>query len=160
VPGDNVVTLHPPIQYSIIWLIIGCILLLLIGIWYGVMFWITRKRKPKTIEQLPPAPTDFDLDRLKAKYLQLIDECYQNYQVHKTDLKGLHRGLSMTARYFVYEARHFPAPRLTLADLKYAPFPELTKVVEEYYAKEFAAVENGTATQAVKAAKDFVNRWV
>jgi len=159
VPVDNL-TLHPPIQYSIIWLIIGCMLLLSIVIWFGILFWLTRKRKPKTIEQLPPAPSDFDLEKLKARYLQLVDECYQNYQVRKTTLKGLHRGLSMTLRYFVFEARHFPAPRLTLADLKDAPFPELSKVIEDYYAKEFAAAEQGTAIQSVKAAKDFINQWV
>lgn len=158
-PADNV-TLHPPIQYSIIWLIIGCILLLSIAIWFGVLFWLTRKRKPKTIQGLLPAPSDFDLEKLKAKYLLLIDECYQNYQLRKTNLKGLHRGLSMTIRYFVFEAKHFPAPRLTLSDLKQAPFPELTRVIEDYYSKEFAAVERGTAIQSVKAAKEFINRWV
>lgn len=105
-------------------------------------------------------PSDFDIEKLKVKYLKLIDECYQNYQVRKTTLKGLHRGLSMTVRYFVHEARHFPAPRLTLSDLKYAPYPELTKVIEEYYAKEFAEVESGTAVQAVESAKGFINRWV
>lgn len=154
------VQLNPLVHYSGTWLVIGCLLLLSIAIWFGVVFWLTLPRKPKTIGQLPPAQTDFDIARLKLKYLQLIDECYQNYQLRKTDLKGLHRGLSMTLRYFVFEARHFPAPRLTLADLKSAPFPELTKVVNDYYAKEFAAVEKGTAIQAVNIAKDFINRWV
>lgn len=158
-PADSV-TLHPPIQYSWLWLIIGCALLLLVAAWFGGLFWVTRKRHPKTIAQLTPAASDFDIEKLKAKYLQLIEECYQNYQVRKTTLKGLHRGLSMTVRYFVFEANHFPAPRLTLSDLKNAPFPELTTVIEEYYAKEFAAVEQGTAVQAVEAAREFVRRWV
>lgn len=158
-PVDNL-TLHPPIQYSIIWLIIGCCLLALVAIWYGVMFWLTRRRKVKTIAQLPPGQEPFDLEKLKLRYLQLIEECYQSYLQRRTNLRGLHRGLSMATRYFVYEAQHFPAPRLTLRDLKRAPYPKLTELIEQYYEKEFAAIEHGNAQQSVDAAKDLVRQWV
>lgn len=158
-PVDKL-TLHPPIQYSIIWLIIGCCLLLAIAIWYGVLFWLVRKRKVKTIAQLQPGLSPFDLEKLKLRYLKLIDECYESYKQQRTSLKGLHRGLSMTTRYFVYEARHFPAPHLTLADLKRAPFPKLTKLIEQYYEKEFSVIEHGDPQEAVNAAKELIQQWV
>lgn len=153
-------TLNPPIQYSIIWLIIGLALVAGIVGWFGFAFWITRRKAVNSLENLGPASSDFDLEKIKRKYLQLIDECYQNYQKHDTSLRGLHRGLSLTVRYFVYEAKHFPAPRLTLADLKRAPYPSLTKLISEYYVDEFAVIEHGDPQASVEAAKDLVRRWV
>lgn len=151
--------LNPPIQYSVIWLIIGSCLLAMIVLWYGVLFWLTRKRKARTLAQLGPGSEVLDLEGLKQKYLKLIDDCYQSYVLGRTDLRGLHRGLSMSVRYFVYEARHFPAPRLTLSDLKHAPYPNLTKVIEEYYSKEFSQIEHGDAAHSVSVAKDMVQQW-
>lgn len=158
-PVDEL-TLNPPIQYSIIWLIIGLSLIGLILLWFGFAFWITRKRKANTLENLGPGAYQFDLDQLKLKYLKLIDECYQSYQQKHTSLRGLHRGLSMTVRYFVYEAKHFPAPRLTLSDLKRAPYPELTNVIGNYYDKEFALIEHGSPEESAEAAREMIRRWV
>jgi len=153
-------TLNPPIQYDRIWLIIGSILMLTIPIWYGILYWITRRKKVKSLENLSQLPVGGDLDKLKAKYLRLIEELYQRYRRNEITLRGLHRGLSMTVRYFVYEARHFPAPTLTLSDLRRAPFPALTKLIEKYYPEEFALITHGTAEDSVAAAKGLVQQWL
>lgn len=158
-PVDKL-TLNPPIQYSLIWLIIGICLVAGILAWYGFVFWLTRRRKVNTLANLGLTSSEFDLEKLKQKYLALIDDCYKSYTLQQTTLRGLHRGLSMTVRYFVYEARHFPAPRLTLSDLKRAPYPRLTKVITEYYSKEFALIEHGDPLESVAAAKDMVREWV
>lgn len=151
---------NPPVYYSILWLIIGLSLLLAIAVWFGYIYWHTRHKKIKTISNLPAAPASFDLDKLKREYLKLIDEGYQQYQEGRTTLRGLHKGLSMATRYFVYEAQHFPAPRLTLADLKRAPYPKLSGLIEKYYDSEFAAIEHGNPEDAVKAARELVQQWV
>lgn len=153
-------TLNPPIQYDRIWLIIGSLLMLSIPIWYGILYWMTRRKPVKTLEDLNHVPTGADLDRLKAKYLRLIEELYQSYQRSEITLRGLHRGLSMTVRYFVYEAKHFPAPTLTLSDLRRAPYPALTKLIAKYYPEEFALITHGTATESVEAAKGLVRQWL
>lgn len=158
-PVDNV-TLNPPVQYWWLWLVIGILLLVAIGAWYGLMFWFTRRKPVNTLENLKPASSSLDLDALKAKYLKLIDECYENYQQEHTTKRGLHRALSMAVRYFVYEVKHFPAPRLTLADLKRAPYPKLTALVKEYYEKEFAVIEHGDPLASVEAAKELIRQWV
>lgn len=152
--------LNPPIQYSLIWLIIGLTLLLAIVAWYGALFWMTRRKEAETLADLKSLSPNNDLPALKAKYLKLIDECYRSYQQNQTTRRGLHRGLSMVVRYFVYEARHFPAPRLTLADLKRAPYPQLSKLIEQYYSSEFAAIEHGDPEAAVAAAKELIQQWV
>jgi len=153
-------TLNPPIQYSIIWFIIGLALLLTIFMWYGLVFWMTKHRRINTINNLRPLPTGAELEKLKAKYLKLIDQWYQHYLNKEISLRDLHSALSMTARYFVYEAKHFPAPHLTLDDLKRSPYPTLTELIAAYYPDEFASFEHGNAASAVEAAKGFIRQWV
>lgn len=151
--------LNPPIQYDRIWLIIGLCVLATIPIWYAVLYWLTRRRPFKSFNRLKQLPGGSELDRLKAKYLKLIEEWYQRYQRQEIDLRLLHRALSMNVRYFVYEAKHFPAPVLTLSDLKLAPYPTLTKLIGEYYPEEFADILHGDAAVSVEAAKGLIRQW-
>lgn len=151
--------LNPPIQYDLIWFIIGLALLLAIGIWYGLVLWTTRRRPINSIENLKLLPVGAELDRLKAKYLRLIEECYVRFQKGELTLRALHADLSLLSRYFVFEAKHFPAPVLTLGDLKRAPYPTLTKLIAYYYPEQFAKIEHGSAAGSVQAAKGFITQW-
>jgi len=152
-------TLNPPIQYDKIWFIIGLCVVATIPVWYGVLFWLTRRKPLKSFNRLRQLPVGADLDQLKAKYLRLIEEWYQRYRRQEIDSRVLHWALSMNVRYFVYEAKHFPAPVLTLSDLKLAPYPALTNLIAEYYPEEFAAILHGEAEASVAAAKGFIQQW-
>jgi len=156
---QNGKTLNPPIQYNRIWLILGLIVLLVILLWYAVAFWITRRRKLKSLNTLRRLPTGAELERLKAKYLMLIDAIYQRFLANEIDLRELHKELSMTVRTFAYEANHFPAPTLTLSDLKRSPYPQLASLIGDYYPEEFALITHGDAAVSVEAAKGVVTRW-
>jgi hypothetical protein len=151
--------LNPPIQYSHIWFIIGSILLLTILIWYGLALWLTRRKPIKSLDNLKQLPTGTDLDQLKTKYLRLIEEWYQRYQRKEISLQTLHRSLSMNVRYFVYEAKHFPAPVMTLSDFKLVPYPMLTALITKYYPEEFATIRRGNAADSVEAAKGLIRQW-
>lgn len=151
--------LNPPIQYDRIWFIIGCLLLLTVPIWYGCLLWATRRKQMKSLATLAPIPIGAELDALKAKYLRIIEELYQAYQRKEISLRTLHGDLSMTVRYFVFEAKQFPAPTMTLSDLNLAPYPTLTKLIGEYYPEEFAKITHGAAPTSVDAAKGFVIQW-
>jgi hypothetical protein len=155
---QSVDRLNPPIQYRLIWLIIGLVVVLLIGAWYGFVYWWTRRKKPKsldTLKQLAPG----DLDKLKAKYLQLIEELYQRYVNGEIKLRKLHIELSMTVRSFVQEASLFPAPFLTLGELRNSAYPQLAELIAKYYPAEFAAIEHGEAADSTQAAKGLVQQW-
>lgn len=151
--------LNPPIQYDRIWLFIGLGLVLLIIIWYGVLFWITRRKKLKSLDSLRRLPTGAELERLKAKYIKLIDELYQRYVRAEISLRDLHRELSKAVRDFVFEAKGFPAPYLTLSDLRLTPYSKLTQLIGDYYPEEFALIGKGEATASVGAAKGFILQW-
>lgn len=152
--------LNPPIQYNIIWLIIGLCIFALIPIWYLVVRWLTRRRPYKAYQNFSKLPEGKELELLKKKYLERIDEIYRLYAAKAITLRDLHYELSITLRYFVYEAKRVPAPIMTLSDLKVTSYPVLTQLVEYYYAEEFGVVGRGNATTSVQHAKGFITQWV
>lgn len=155
---QNVDKLNPPIQYNIIWLIIGSALVLAIIIWYAVVYWLTRRKKLKSLETLKQLPP-LDLNQLKMKYLQIIEEIYQRYLRKEITLRMLHQELSMAVRNFAGEGNFLPAPYLTLSDLRLSPYPTLTKLIAAYYPEEFAVITKGDAATSVAAAKGVVAQW-
>lgn len=151
--------LNPPIQYSLIWLIIGSLILLVVIAWYVFVFWSTRKRPIKQLGSLKELNPHIDIESLRKKYLKMIDMAYKQYLDGEINLRKLHKVISLYSRYFVYETKGFPAPRLTLSDLKNANYPQLTQLIDEYYTHEFALIETANAETSVAAAKGFIEKW-
>lgn len=151
--------LHPPIQYDLIWLIIGlCLLAIVLG-WCTWMFWSTRRKPIKSLETLEILPEGAEFARLKAKYLKLIDDQAALYRAGKISVRQLQQELSRLVRMFVYEARHFPAPRLTLSDLMLATYPLLTKLIARLYPGEFAPTNSWDGEAAIESAKGYIRQW-
>jgi carbon starvation protein CstA len=152
--------LAPPVPYRPLWLIIGVTLLVAVVIWYGVVWYLTRRRKLHTIHTLPLLhPAVVDLAKLKAKYLALISDIERQYQAGKINARTVHQVLSMTVRLFVFEARGLRAHLLTLSDLKKSDQTALVALIEAYYPPEFAELENGSAPDAIAGAKGLVSAW-
>ncbi|MDO4773777.1 MAG: hypothetical protein Q4A37_01475 [Candidatus Saccharibacteria bacterium] len=148
------------VQYEPVWLIIGSILLVLLLGWYGLVFWLTRKKKPRSLNTLAAKPyTPPDLTALKAKYLQLITETETAHANKSLTARAVHQQLSYLLRMFVYEVRGHRVDTLTLADLKQSRYTELAAAIEEYYLPEFASVERGSVTSAVATARKVVTEW-
>lgn len=151
---------HGLINYSIVWLIVGLCLLLLIAGWYGLLWWMTRHKKVASLNALGPGKDVPDLAALKAKYLKFIDQCYQAYLQKQFSKRQLHIYLSGAVRNFAYEAQHFPAPFLTLNEIKKASYPGMSQLIAQYYPEEFAQLTHGEPLKSVEAAKGIVQQWV
>lgn len=148
------------VSYDSIWLVIGLILLILLLAWYGFVFFITRRRKQRTLETLKPKPyIPPDLTNLKAKYQALITEVEQKYTGKELSARQVHQKLSYLLRMFVFEARGHRVDTLTLDDLKKTRYDELTKAIEQFYVPEFAAVQRGDVPSALELARKVVAEW-
>ncbi|MDO4780776.1 MAG: hypothetical protein Q4A34_00050 [Candidatus Saccharibacteria bacterium] len=147
-------------HYEPIWLIVGSVLMVLLISWYGLVFWLTRKKKPRSLNTLAAKPyTPPDLTALKAKYLQLIAEVEASHGNASLTARAAHQQLSHLLRMFAYEARGHRVDTLTLADLKQTRYAELAAAIEEYYLPEFASVEHGSVKSAVATARKVVAEW-
>lgn len=149
---------YPPIQYDRIWLYIGISILTLVLVWYCYVFWLTKFKKIKRIDDLSTLEHTVNLEQIKQKYLALIEDIYKNFTLKKITIHELTQGLSMLVRYFIYEASGFPAPLLTLSDLYRSRHSELAHTVAKYYPVEFSK-QTASPEQCVTLAKEFIKSW-
>lgn len=148
------------VDYQPTWLIIGLILLGLLIIWYGFVFFVTRHKQQRTLGTLKPKPyIPPDLTQLKIKYQTLINEVEQKYSAKELSARQVHQKLSYLLRMFVFETRGHRVDTLTLDDLKKTRYDELTKAIEQFYLPEFAAVERGNVPNALELSRKVVSEW-
>ena len=140
------------VDYDPLWLVIGCLLLSAIILWYGFVFYSTRRRSHRSLATLKPKPyTPPDLTDLKQKYQRLIDE--------KLSSRKAHQKLSQTLRMFVVEINGHRVDTLTLRDLEKTRYKTLVAAIKQFYIPEFTAVEQGSVAEAAALARKTVAAW-
>ena len=148
------------VDYDPLWLIIGCLLLGAIILWYGFVFYSTRRRSHRSLATLKPKSyTPPDLTDLKQKYQQLIDEIEQNHAAGKLSSRKAHQKLSHILRMFVVEINGHRVDTLTLRDLEKTRYKTLTAAIKQFYIPEFTAVEQGSVAEAAALARKTVAAW-
>ena len=149
--------MYGPFYYSLAWLFVGILFLLLTVAVIALIFHLTRKKEIKTIANLKPqAPKTIDIEALKAKYLAMVDEVEGQFNTHKTKASVAHQQLSLIVRLFYYEALGFHADVLTLNDLKKSRYEHLTQVIERYYPDEFDGLEKGSVANSANMARELI----
>lgn len=148
------------VDYDPLWLVIGCLLLGAIILWYGFVFYSTRRRSYRSLATLKPKPyTPPDLTDLKQKYQQLIDEIEQNHAAGKLSSRKAHQKLSHALRMFVVEINGHRVDTLTLRDLEKTRYKTLAAAIKQFYIPEFTAVEQGSVAEAAALARKTVAAW-
>lgn len=157
---QDVPSLSPLLQYGWLPIFLALSGIVLVCIWYGFVFWLTRRKPQKVLATLPPAPQPI-IDRvaIKQAYLGRIDEIETAYRTHEMLARTVHQQLSVLLRRFVAEVNHVPAQTMTLADLKKTSLSTLVPVIESYYQPEFSAALHGSVDTALAAARKVVNEW-
>ena len=148
------------VDYNPLWLVIGCLLLSTIILWYGFVFYSTRRRFHRSLATLKPKPyTPPDLTDLKQKYQRLIDEIEQNHTAGKLSSRKANQKLSHVLRMFVVEINGHRVDTLTLRDLEKTRYKTLAAAIKQFYIPEFTAVEQGSVAEAAALARKTVAAW-
>jgi hypothetical protein len=145
------------INYSPIWLLIGLLLLVFaVGIVVGI-FYVTRRKKIKTISTLKIKPPKVvDMNALCAKYIKMIDEAEESFKKRQIKASKCHQRISFAVRLFYFEAHGFHADIMTLTDLKKSKYDKLTKLVGDFYPNEFDTLEKGSVADAAERARAII----
>ena len=137
------------VDYDPLWLIIGCLLLSTIILWYGFVFYSTRRRSHRSLATLKPKPyTPPDLTDLKQKYT-----------TKELSSRKAHQQLSRALRMFVVEINGHRVDTLTLRDLEKTRYKTLAAAIKQFYIPEFTAVEQGSVAEAAALARKTVAAW-
>ncbi len=156
--GDN--GFYAPITYSILWAVIGVVILLALAGWALVIWWQTRPAPPP--EPASPPPPGWMLGQLKGQYLSRIDEIVALAAAGGLSPRRGHQELSTTVRQFVQEASGLRASTMTLTELGRSGVAQLqpvTDVVLRLYPIEFGPDREASVATSAEAARGVVQRW-
>ncbi|MFZ1258179.1 MAG: hypothetical protein WAQ25_01795 [Candidatus Saccharimonas sp.] len=153
-------SVSPLLQYDGMPIAIAALLAVAIILWFGVVFYMTRKKAPKKLAvKSPDMLPVVDLSGLRQKYLQQIQSVEDSYRGKHINARALHQSLSLLLREFVSEVERMPLTTMTLTELKQSRHKKLAPTIEEYYKPEFATVESGNVDASLTAARKVVTEW-
>jgi hypothetical protein len=150
---------YPPMTYSSLWTAIGVVIVTAVLGW-GLVIW--AQTRPARVEPEAELPPGWWLARLKAGYVERIDEIARRHDAGELSPRRAHQELSVAVREFVHEASGAPAPTMTLAELRRSGDPSLvpvSDVVRGLYPVEFGPDRAGSVRAAAGAAREVVARW-
>ncbi|MBR3032656.1 MAG: hypothetical protein IKH92_06525 [Clostridiales bacterium] len=155
------VDLQDPFSYSIVPIIIisAIILVSLIAL---ITVLILRKKKNRPVKQKVEAAPVF---RIKSKelaqreYLDKIAVLEQKYLAGQIDARSVHQELSAIVRMFVHDLTGINAQNFSLNELKAHNIYQISNLIEEFYAPEFAERSDKETTNSIQEAREVIIRW-
>lgn len=149
------VDLQEPFSYSFIGLILLILLVVVFIVVLIVRIILKRRKTPAVIEYIPVV----DIDRVKGKYLKMIDELVVSVNEEKVSNRRAYNDLSGIIRKFTFEATNIDVMKCSLNDIKKLKMPSLTKLVEEYYEPEFSYEGTGDILSSIDRTKEVILKW-
>lgn len=145
-----------PVGYSGWWLVLGIGLLAAIVLWYGWVFWSTRKSAGER-----RARPRVDARDARERSLAEIDEVAARADRHEISVREAHQRLSAIVRGYAGAVAPAPVPAVTMtrAELDEHGLTDIAALVGDYYPKEFDRVETGDIGSALAAARALVSAW-
>ena len=154
------VELQAPMAFQQIWVWLAAVLIIA-AIFLQIFFRIRRKRMgdlpPRKIKiKKPPAKL---LPEIKARYLTELDLLERELSAGLIDVRTAFQRLSAAIRNFVYEVTGIEVPNYTLYEIRQLNMPRLTKLIEEYYAPEFARSTRKKGFSSINMTREVIRRW-
>lgn len=151
------VKLQDMFSYSIYYIFIVFILVFALTIY----FIVTRKKKTRDNEEeiiVKKAETK-DLNAIKNKYIKKIENLEEKLNNKKISIRGAYQSLSSIIRYFVYEVTNIKVQNYTLREIERLKMPELSELIKEYYAPEFAKHSLGNIKESISKTRKVIEKW-
>ncbi len=151
------VKLQDMFSYSIYYIFIVFILVFA----FTIYFIATRKRKTKDIEEeivVKKAETK-DLNTIKNKYIKKIENLEEKLNNKKISIRVAYQNLSSIIRYFVYEVTNIKVQNYTLREIERLKMLELSELIKEYYAPEFAKHSLGNIKESISKTRKVIEKW-
>jgi hypothetical protein len=149
------VDLQEPFSYSSIGLIL-LILLIVAFITVLIVRLVLKAKKNQPVIQYVPVA---DINRVKGKYLKMIDELVESVNTKKLSDRRSYNELSGIIRKFTFEATNIDVMKCSLNDIRKLKMPALTKLVEEYYEPEFSYEGTGDILASIERTKEVILSW-
>lgn len=155
--GGQEGTIMPVLPYSTGWLLLGCLLLLAIALYYLLSWLLTRPRPVREVP--PPAPPPISIEQARFSAMAEIGGIEHRFHTGQLTARRAHAELSLVVRDFVSRATGAPADRMTLSELRRTPYRGAARAVAEYYPVVFGARDAESVQHGLMAARRVVTLW-
>jgi len=156
---ESSVELQAPMAFLQIWAWLAAILI--IGaVFLQIFFRVRRARAgqvPRKIRiRKPPAKM---LPEIKERYLRELFDVEGALGREEITVRQAFQTLSAIIRNFVFEVTGIRVQNYTLYEIRQLNMPRLTKLIEEYYAPEFARSTRMKGFASIKRTRGVITRW-
>ena len=152
------VSRRPELMMEPVWLLVGAAILAVSLIFFFMLCkYRIRHRKRSKKAARPPKKIGAAFAREKA--LHSIDNIIQDLSHSRIDIRESYQRLSMIMRIFVTDISGRDVTSLTLSELKSSDLKKLAKLIEKWYAPEFAMKTRADFINDAKQAKNVVETW-
>lgn len=125
-----------------------------------VAFFLMKRKRTKK-EKVPQIKTvqPLNIFAVKAKYNQILMDIERSYSEKKITGRVAYQELSKVIRHFVYEVTGIKVHRFTLTEIQNANMPQLSALIAECYAPEFAVENYSNVLDSIKRARKVIEEW-
>ena len=156
------VSLQEPFSYSLelLLLLIGLAILPLIVMFLVKLLRWGKAVAPKKKEVQEEKKEPVDKEKVRSKYLNVIDGLEKQYKDQKIDDRAAYLGLSEAVRNFVHEFTGMNTQNLTLNEIGELGLPSLYNLIKDFYRPEFAYDSGDTdVDQSFEISRKVVRTW-
>ena len=157
---ESTVELQAPMAFQHIWAWLAAILIIS-AVFLQIFFRIRRARAGQVPQKIrikkPPAHM---LPEIKERYLRELFDVEGALGRGDITVRQAFQSLSSIIRRFVYEVTGIEVQNYTLYEIRQLNMPRLTKLIEEYYAPEFARTTRMRGFASIERTRGVIRRWI
>lgn len=151
-PGEII---DPP-QYSIAWVILAVLCVLVIVALIVGTLKVTRAIEKRIAYRLRPS----DLESLKAEFLRAVNELADRHEAEELGAREGHHELTAIMRRFVRRTTGHDVTSQDVGTLRADPRTrEVGELIAALYEPDFAAASDTALRDSVRRAREVVRRW-
>ena len=155
------VELQDPFSYSFLPVVI-MIAVILASMVILVAIFLVHKKMKTPMKQKVQKPAVFkpkSKEETKRDYLEKINIIEKKYTSGQMDVRATHQELSAVVRMFVHDMTGINAQNFSLSELKENNVHQISNLIEEFYAPEFAERSDKETSDSIRDAREVISKW-
>jgi len=156
VANDFLKWIVAPLPYSVLWLVLGILLILgVIGWFGGVVVWTLPVERLRTI----PVIRDISARVLRRKFGSAVGQVADRYRAGELSSRQAYAEMSRILRNFVFYRTGVRAQYMTLGEVERGPAAAAAPIVKALYTRQFDVVDHPDVAVAAAQVRSAIRSW-
>ncbi len=145
-----------PLPYSVLWVVLGILLILAVIGWFGgVVVWTLPVERLRTI----PVIRDISARVLQRKFSAAVGHVADRHRAGELSGRQAYAEMSRILRNFVFYRTGVRAQYMTLGEVERGPAAAAAPVVKALYIRQFDVVDNPDVAAVAAQVRSAIRSW-